>query len=173
MKLVEGDLEFDFSKATTARVFDDQTHGLSHCMKAVDFLVEHLARQIFIEVKDPAHPNAAPKQKQAFLTKLNDGTLYRDLATKYRDTFLYEHCSGRLHAPPTYVVMIALPLSATPTLTTHTKLLQQQLPTKGPLNRPWPTALSSGCVVLDLNAWAAKFPEFPVRRVSACAQPQP
>ena len=36
----EGDLEFDFSDAIDGIKFDDATHCLSHCMKAVDFVVE-------------------------------------------------------------------------------------------------------------------------------------
>ena len=41
MRLTEGDLQITFNNAIVCRKFDDHlAHGLSHCMKAVDFIVE-------------------------------------------------------------------------------------------------------------------------------------
>ena len=52
--LREGDLQITINDAIEARKFDDEaSHGLSHCMKAVDFVVELPDRYLFIEVKDP------------------------------------------------------------------------------------------------------------------------
>jgi hypothetical protein len=48
MILQEGTLQFDFAGAVDAYKFDEQDptmatfHGLSHCMKAVDFVVEYV-----------------------------------------------------------------------------------------------------------------------------------
>ena len=39
-RLTEGELEFVFESAVSARKFDGPDHDLSHCMKAVDFIVE-------------------------------------------------------------------------------------------------------------------------------------
>ena len=92
MILTEGDLQFDFSAATSARRFDDASHGLSHCMKAVDFVVELDDRILFVEVKDPQNPNAQPAQAQQFAAKLRSGELTRgQLTPKCRDIYLYEH----------------------------------------------------------------------------------
>ena len=38
--LTEGNLQIAVNNAVNARKFDDQTHGMSHCMKAVDFVFE-------------------------------------------------------------------------------------------------------------------------------------
>ena len=39
MTLTEGDLQIIFNNPLNARKFDDpHVHGLSHCMKAVDFI---------------------------------------------------------------------------------------------------------------------------------------
>jgi hypothetical protein len=55
----EGDLQITLPAGATARKFDDQTtHGLSCCMKAVDFIVELDNLTYFIEFKDPDNPNA-------------------------------------------------------------------------------------------------------------------
>ena len=56
--LREGNLQITINNAIEARKFDDASHGLSHCMKAVDFFVELPDRYLFIEVKDPQAPQA-------------------------------------------------------------------------------------------------------------------
>ena len=56
MILTEGDLQITFNNVIVCRKFDDRlAHGLSHCMKAVDFIVELHDRY---EVKDPLDPQA-------------------------------------------------------------------------------------------------------------------
>jgi len=52
--LTEGDLQLTINGAIGARKFDDDSsHKLSHCMKAVDFIVEYPDFYLFIELKDP------------------------------------------------------------------------------------------------------------------------
>lgn len=44
------------------RKFDDEAaHGLSHCMKAVDFIIELPERLLFVEFKDPENPQTPAK----------------------------------------------------------------------------------------------------------------
>ena len=50
--LIEKELEFDFRDALNAIQFDGYDHKMSHCMKAVDFLVEWDDEFWFVEVKD-------------------------------------------------------------------------------------------------------------------------
>jgi len=65
MILTEGDLSFTFNGALSAIQFDDgSTHGLTHCMKAVDFVVEFQDYYLFVEVKDPDHPSAQSQNKK-------------------------------------------------------------------------------------------------------------
>ena len=57
----EADLYFDFSGAIRADKFDGPRHGLSHCMKSVDFVVEWQHQLWLIEVKDPEN-GSIPEQ---------------------------------------------------------------------------------------------------------------
>ena len=58
MILQEGHLQFEFNKVIDAFKFDEKDrsketfHGLSHCMKAVDFIIETEEYYHFVEVKD-------------------------------------------------------------------------------------------------------------------------
>lgn len=57
MKIVEDDLEFNFTDAKSVRKFDDKNHGLlNHGMSAVDFIIELDQAYLFVEVKDPSNP---------------------------------------------------------------------------------------------------------------------
>ena len=96
MVLSEGDLEIALPTGVTGRKFDDgASHGLTHCMKAVDFIVELADRILFVECKDPEHPAAQPKEQRKFLQRVLSGELDTDLKAKFRDSFLYEWASGR------------------------------------------------------------------------------
>lgn len=58
-EFTEGNLRITFPRTVNARKFDEPaTHGLSNCMKAVDFIVEDGDQISFIEIKDPDHPCA-------------------------------------------------------------------------------------------------------------------
>ena len=51
----EDNLQVTFNNVVQARR-DGIGHGLTHCMKAVDFIVELHDRYLFIEFKDPDNP---------------------------------------------------------------------------------------------------------------------
>ncbi len=94
--LREGNLELSLPDEVQAKKFDDNTHGLSHCMKAVDFIVETPAKIVFIEFKDLDHPDAKLKDKKKFIREFLDGGKDDELVRKYRDTFIYQWaaCKG-------------------------------------------------------------------------------
>lgn len=50
--LREGELQISLPKSVQGRKFDDQTHGLSHCMKAVDWIIDLPDKVYLVEVKD-------------------------------------------------------------------------------------------------------------------------
>ena len=113
--LKEGELVFDFSAATTADQFDDEnTHKLSHCMKAVDFIVEWVNEFWFIEVKDPSNskiPSEFKREKlREFIAKIDNETLFsNELGPKIKDSFLYLYLSQRL--PPSLCsILLVFPL---------------------------------------------------------------
>ena len=73
LTLTEGDLLLTINGAIGARKFDDANHGLSHCMKAVDFIVERPNCYLFIEFKDPQNPNAKAKDQKKFVNRFMSG----------------------------------------------------------------------------------------------------
>lgn len=167
MVLVEGNLQFDFDAAHAARRFDDESHGLSHCMKAIDFVVETKRRLLFIEIKDPQDPNAQKKNREEFLVKLRSETLIQDsLVPKCRDSFIYEYCFNRVEKPITYLVLVALDSLSEADLLNQTDSLKRQLPVNGPPSTPWPQPFVQACIIMNLETWKKHFPEFPIQRTT-------
>lgn len=165
--LVEADLEIALPVGTTGRKLDDPAiHGLSHCMKAVDFVVELADRIYFIELKDPDNPAARPESRASFLEKLKSGAIDADLQRKYRDTFLYEWASNRADKPVYYLVLLAMATLSAAELLTRTESLKKQLPINGPKETKWPRPFVSGCAVLNVEAWNRQFSMMPVTRLS-------
>jgi hypothetical protein len=166
--LVERDLEITLPAGVHGRKLDDPaTHGLSHCMKAVDFVVELADRIYFIELKDPDNPAARSEAKAEFAKRLRSGTLDGELQRKYRDTYLYEWASGRADKPIYYIVLLALTALGAPDLLARTESLKKQLPLSGPGGKAWPRAFVSGCAVMNIAAWNKRLGSMPVRRISA------
>lgn len=96
----EGNLQIAFDNALQVRKFDGDSHGLDHCMKAVDCIVEFDDRYLFIEIKDPQAPNVPKASRERYLERLKHGQLDAILYGKYRDSFLYEWASrprGQAH----------------------------------------------------------------------------
>ncbi|QXP85333.1 hypothetical protein ABZN20_13180 [Methylococcus sp. ANG] len=166
--LAENDLQITLPAGSTGRKFDDEaSHGLSHCMKAVDFIVELDDRVLFIELKDPEHPAAQPKDQKKFLQKFLSGALDADLKTKYRDSFLYEWASGQAMKPIYYLVLIGASTLSDADLLARTDALKRQIPTTGPDDKPWKRSFVAGCAVMNIDAWNKALPHYPVSRVSA------
>jgi hypothetical protein len=165
--LAEGDLQLTLPATATGRKFDDEAaHGLSHCMKAVDFIIELPDRVLFVEFKDPENPLAHAKDRAAFVRKFLSGQLDADLKTKYRDSWLYEWAQGRMQKPVIYLVLLGASGLSDADLLARTEALKRQLPMNGPGDRPWPQAFVTGCAVLNVAAWNKALPQLPVRRVS-------
>ena len=165
--LVEGDLQVSFDDAISSRKFDGDSHRLSHCMKAVDFIVEFNDRYLFIEFKDPQAPGATEVQRNEFISRFKQGNLDNDLQYKYRDSFLYEWASGRANKPIHYFVLIALDGLLSSELTRRTDALHQKLPYNGPDEEPWNRPFVNECVVFNIESWNRHFPKYPVIRLSA------
>ena len=159
--LTEGRLRITIIGAVSARKFDDDAiHHMSHCMKAVDFIIELDDRYVFIEFKDPQHPNAQERSRRQFTSKFQRGGLDDDLAYKYRDSFLYEWASGRAEKPIDYFVLVALDTLTSGDLMQRTDALRSKLPLRGPDGSPWPIART--CAVFNLDSWNRSFPEYSV-----------
>jgi hypothetical protein len=166
--LVENDLQIALPPNAVGRKFDDGVaHGLSHCMKAVDFIVELKDRTLFVEIKDPDHPSARNESREAFMKQFLSGYLDADLKTKYRDSWLYEWAQGRADKPVTYVVLIGASTLSDAELLARTDALKRQLPVLGPNGQPWSKPFVAGCAVMNLAAWNKALPQFKASRVQA------
>ncbi len=174
MILEEQDLSFDFQTAVSGEKFDDESrHGLSHCMKAVDFIIETTTKILFIEVKDPQNPESQPKDKARFLAELNSGVLIqKNLTGKARDTFLYKFGFGevpRQDKPIHYYVLIAQDTLDSAQLGNLADNLRISIPIAGPDNKPWKSPFITACAIFNLKTWNATFPRFQARRKSEMA----
>lgn len=166
--LEEGNLQIVLPPGARGRKFDDQeTHRLSHCMKAVDFIVELDNKTLFIEIKDPEHPEAKIKDKNKFMKRFLSGKLEADLKTKYRDSFLYEWASGRATKPIHYLVLIGASSLSDADLLARTDALKRQLPIVGPNDQPWKNPFVAGCAVMNIDTWNKVLPQYPISRVGA------
>ena len=163
--LTEGDLQIEFDDANSGRKFDDE-YGLSHCMKAVDFIVEFDDRYLFIEFKDPQHPSATEERRTEFVANLKRGKLDDDLKYKFRDSFLYEWASGRADKPVYYFVLIAVEDLNARDLSARTDALRREIPVYGPSSNPWIRPLVSECATFNLESWNRQFPRYPIKRLS-------
>lgn len=164
MKLQEDDLEFHFTDAISVAKFDDNSHALSHCMKAVDFIIELSDAILFVEVKDPSNPRSFAGNRVEFQEKTNDGRLKKDLVMKYRDTFIYRWAEEKLDKPIHFLSLITLEEAL---LTPFQEALQRDLPLSKPIR--WSKPITTSCHALTVESWNRNFPKWPVRRISASA----
>ena len=141
---IEDDLQITFNNVREARKFDDASHGLNNCMKAVDFIVELDDRYLFIEFKDPQNPRARKKDQQKFIQQFQTGQIDEDLKYKYRDSFLYEWAAGRVNKPIYYFVLVALDSLDTAYLSRRTDELRGKLPMVVPNLVPWTRPIVEG-----------------------------
>jgi hypothetical protein len=163
--LVENNLQIALPPNAAGRKFDDNTaHGLSHCMKAVDFIVELKDRLLFVEIKDPDQSGATAERRETFIERFLSGKLDASLKVKYRDSWLYEWAHGRVHKPVTYLVLLGASTLSDAELLTRTDALKRQLPVLGPNAQPWNKSFVEGCAVLNLAAWNKALPQFKVSR---------
>jgi len=160
MILNEGTLEFDFTGAINAFKFDEQDqsqatfHGLSHCMKAVDFVVEYADHYLFVEIKDPLNP-------ARYGTPQDKNELIKNLVAKFRDTFLYRWAENKVDKPVRYQCLVELDNAQTLYLMNQIK---NQMPTDKQPTR-WQRPLAHLCAVANRATWNSTFPNIQVNRV--------
>ena len=163
----ENDLRLQVPERLPSECFDDQNHGLSHCLKAVDFIIETPSHLLFIEFKDPDHPGAQEKAKVDFIAKLKSGSLDLELSQKFRDTWLYKKSENKINGKPIkYLVLIACSSLAAPELMSRAEELKKKLPVAGKVGQNW-SWLVEDCAVFNLESWNKTFPVMPIQRISA------
>ena len=163
--LQERNLQVTFEGEVDAWKFDDESHGLSHCMKAVDLIVEFPDRYLFLEFKDPQHPDAPQENRDKFIQEFTGGKLDEDCKYKYRDSFLYEWASGKADKPVHFFVLVADDTLTNAELTTRTDALARILPLRGPDSGVWTKRIVESCVVFNLESWNRSLARYPVHRI--------
>ncbi len=154
---VEG-YEFDFPNAKELYKFDEQDsamphfHGLSHCMKAVDVVVELADAYLFIEIKRFDEASVLnEKSEQRTGEPLN--WLVEVLTRKYRDTFIYRYCQDKVDKPIKYICLVdKFDGKLLPQLRKH---LLTNIPVGQQLQAQWEKALleKNNLFVLNETTW--------------------
>lgn len=157
MKLKEKNIAIDFDDSLRVKKFDDRSHGLSHCMKAVDFIVEDDKKVFFIEFKDPDHPGAKEEDREKFLEKFKSAKIDEELKYKYRDSFLYEYAAGNLSEKPIiYLIMINAKALSPAALLAKNDTLKKTLPVGKPIDS-WIKPIVHSCLVISFQTWNRQF----------------
>jgi hypothetical protein len=167
-KILEGCLQLTVSNSVSFRKFDDPAvHGLSYCMKAVDFIIDLGGKYLFLEIKDPEHPEARSSDRDRFIENFKSGRLDQDLKVKCRDTFLYEWASGRADKPIIFCVVLASRRLTSAELLTRSDSLKKLLPINAPNGEPWVRPFIQDCVVVDIDSWNKYFPSIRISRAKS------
>ncbi len=162
---IEGNLEVSFRNVVSARKFDEE-YRLSHCMKAVDFIVEFEDRYVFVEFKSPPNSPDMSRHSDEFSAQFMRREIDADLKYKFRDSYLYEWASGRADKPSDYYILIAVDDLEPAILDDRSNELQRQLPTGKPPGTLWTRPIARDCFVFNLETWNRNLPDFPIRRIS-------
>lgn len=163
----EGDIQIAPKRGIRIRKFDDAaSHGLTHCMKAVDFILETRDKVLFVEIKDPGNPRAKPASRDKFIGEFASGNLDADLVYKCRDSFLYEWALGGIQKPVHYLVLIAIENLTKTELLTRTDALRRKIPLLGQTGGRWKRAPIANCAVFNLKTWNEYMTGCPARRIS-------
>lgn len=171
MKLVENDLEIDFSNALYVLKFDQNNIAQSdfhdiNAMPRVDFVVELDDEIYFIEIKDPGQPNPVDVGNIKLLKKLANGTLEASLVEKYLYSFIFRWAEDKLKKSVHYICLITL---EGPLLPSITEGLEKQLRLLSTPSARWVRKPLVSCQVHNIETWLAVFPDWPVRRLSDSA----
>ncbi len=148
---------FDFPQAVDAYKFDERDplsphyHGAT-ALKAVDVMVEMPAEYVFIEIK--TYDDLADFKKEGKTYDDNEARKYliRTLSRKYRETFLYRFCEGKIDKPIYYVCLLNLDAALAGYCR---KELTRMIPTGKANRRRWHKELlaKTSLFVVDEAAW--------------------
>ena len=162
--LREGDLQVSLPKSVQGRKFDDETHGMSHCMKAVDWIIDLPEKVYIVEVKDLDARGASGREaRRKYLEDLQAGRKDLDFVGKFRDSFIYQWACERVDKPIVYLVIIACEALGNAMLLHRADELRRKLPSGCP--RAWKRAIAKDVLVFNQRTWNEHFPNFPMERI--------
>jgi hypothetical protein len=165
MKLIEGELEFDFGRSGSCFRLDEQGVPLPVGMSFVDFVVEDGDRYLLVEVKDPSDRSLSEDERRDYANRLRgEELIHQKLTPKARDSYTYLHLMRMDSKPFVFVVVLGLeklPIEP-PLLIGFQDRLTARLRKEG--QSPWKHEYIQGCVVVDVGAWNRQFKHFPLVR---------
>lgn len=164
MVLQEGRLRIDLPPNVAGWKFDNELHGLSHTMKAVDFIVRCDDNVVwFIEIKDPNQTRDNSDTAERFLHDLKSNRLDTDLVRKYRDSWLYMWACEQVDESieSRYYVIVVSDRLDSALLERRTVALQRRLPLEGPRGR-WRRRFAVDCGVFNVESWNRQFTNYPI-----------
>ena len=161
--LREGELQVQLPASAQGRKFDDKAHGLSHCMKAVDWLIELPDGVYFVEVKDLDAGGAARHEaRRAYFDDLGAGRKDGDFVAKFRDSFIYQWACERVDKPIFYLVVIAYGGFDKAMLLHRAEALRRRLPAGTP--KAWRRPIAEDVLVFNEETWNEQLPDFAIER---------
>ena len=87
MKLIEGELEFDFGRSRSCFRLDEQGVPLPVGMSFVDFVVEDGDKYLLVEVKDPSDRSLSEDERRDYANRLRgEELIHQKLTPKARDS---------------------------------------------------------------------------------------
>lgn len=170
VRLREREIQIEFQGVLNAEKFDDDRHGMSHCLKAVDFLCDWPGALWLVELKDPEESAIPPKHQANSIAQLKQELsterYFRSvLAQKLKDTILYLHLDRRLpDKPMKFVVLVGLSSMDSAMLLNALDRLRKACgdPKSGiPWRRDYAVAF------LNIKEWNKRFPQCPATRVTS------
>lgn len=172
-RLEEGGLEIEFKDAQHALKFDqnDAAHAEFHDlqnMPRIDFVVELPEAIFFVELKDPGRPDAIDVGSSRLLKKIENGTLEASLIEKYLYSFFFRWAENKLDKSVHYLCLITLESAL---LQQIEEKLEKQLKQLSEKSNRWVRSPLVSCQVHNIETWTKVFPNWPVKRLPAPAEP--
>ncbi|RYJ60917.1 hypothetical protein [Pseudomonas songnenensis] len=166
------ELLFNFPDGLNWSELDKQGVKLPVRMKFVDLVIEREKDILLVEIKDPSHSRSQDKERNAYLKRLADNSvLAQELTPKARDSYLYLHLMERDSKPFKYVVLLGLdafdPDRQKALMFGFKDRLLADLREES--FEAWKRKHIEDCVVLSVETWNQRFPEWPIRREAPAA----
>ncbi|MBA5607371.1 hypothetical protein H3H36_18605 [Duganella sp. FT3S] len=166
------ELLFHFPDGLNLNKLDKQGVKLPVRMKFVDLVIERAQDILLVEIKDPSHSRSPDKERNTYLKRLADNSiLTQDLTPKARDSYLYLHLMERDNKPFKYVVLLGLdafdPNIQKAVMSGFKDRLLADIREES--FEAWKRKHIADCVVLSVDSWNQRFPEWPLRRDAPAA----
>src|SRR5215831_18246032 len=114
-RMREGELQFEFSGATSVERLDVQGQPRPQGMALVDFVVEENSRTLLIEIKDPSQQPVPETERRRFIRDMqHQALIHEELVPKARDSYTFLHLMERDTQPFVYVVVLGLDQLSSP-----------------------------------------------------------